>query len=229
MPAAGWRALRDSTLAIGSAFFLAVLLLWWAGACGSDAGAGVHASTEPGGESPPAGPYADIGVVWTSTDPVTTFVPNNGGGTVWNIVQHGVVITFPSTAFDWDPGAIFTFTPRASMEMDPPLSATSYFFKLDGQFVGWGPVSLVTDIEIALQYDEAELGGAQESTLGIYLYNASAPGDKWSLQTGTLDPGGNTITCWTNKSGQPGSETGIFGMGGVHALVFAPLIVHSIE
>jgi hypothetical protein len=208
---------------------MAVLLLWWADACGPGAHAVVHASTKPGGEGFQAGPYADVGVVWTSMDPVTTFVSSGPGDTVWDIWQHGVVITFPSTAFDWEAGAIFTFTPRAPMEMDPPLSATSYFFKLEGQFVGWGPVSLVTDIEIALQYDEGELGDAKESTLSMYHYNASAPGDKWSLQTGSLDPDGNTITCWTNKSGQPGSETGIFGVGGVQAQVFVPLIVNSTE
>jgi len=203
-------------------------MLWWAGDCASQAGAGVHASTEPGAENPQAGPYADVGVVWTSTDPVTTFVPDDID-TVWDIWQHGVVITFPSTAFNSAAGAVFTFTPRAPMEMAPPLSATSYFFKLDGQFVGGGPVSLVTDIEIALQYDEAELGGAQERTLGMYHYNASAPGDKWSLQPGNLDPNGNIVSCETNKSGQPGSETGIFGVGGYHAQVFTPLIVQSME
>lgn len=195
---------RDLALAIGLSAALIALLL----ACAAE-------SAPPMAAAPPAARTAvgELGPAWTSTDPVTRIVQPD---TTWFIEPYGVTITFKEGALRET--AIFTFTPRPDLPLDPPLASTGYLFDFSGTLVSTGrPVSLWKAIRYTLQYEEAELRNVSEHTLEVYRYS-----DWWIPQNADVDTTANRITWET-------AFTGKFGVGGYgpRAFIYVPATFNS--
>ena len=190
---------RGLALAIGLPAALIALLL----ACAAESAPPMAAGAAVG----------ELGPAWTSTDPETKVVQPD---TTWFIEPYGVTITFKEGALRET--AIFTFTPRPDLELDPPLATTGYMFDLSGTLVSTGrPVSLWRAIRYTLQYEESELRDVSEHTLEVYRYS-----EWWIPQNATVDMAAKRITWET-------AFTGKFGVGGSgpRTYTYLPAVFHS--
>ena len=190
---------RDLALVIGLPAILIALLL----ACA--------VSTAPPMAAAPA--RGALEPAWTSTDPVTAVVLPDA---TWVVEPYGVTITFLDGALRET--AVFTFTPRPDLVLDPPVVSTPYVFELRGYFLNTGgSVSLWGDIKYDLLYDESLLNGVSEHSLEAYRYS-----DRWSPQNATVDTTANRITWET-------AFTGKFGVGGSgpRKYIYLPAMLHA--
>jgi hypothetical protein len=145
--------IHDLVLAIGLPALSIVLLL----SCAAQ-------SAPPTAAAPPRG---ELEPAWISTEPVSAVILPD---TTWFIEPYGVTITFKEGALKET--AVFTFTPRPDLELDPPLVTTGYVFDFRGTLVSTGgPVSLWKAIRYTLQYKESELHDVSEHTLDVYRYS----------------------------------------------------------
>jgi hypothetical protein len=117
-----------------------------------------------------------------------------------------VVITIPTTAFEHEEGATFTFTPRTDLRLDSSWASLPYFFDLKGIFVGHpGEVSLTDDIEINVQYLEEDLDDILPESLEAFWHDPRP--DEWLIQGAKVNTGTKRVHWRTWL-------TGSFGIGG---------------
>ena len=214
MPAPPKNATCHTVAAIALAAAATIALLWYAGEQAS--------SVQAMAVLPRPELSADRDVApcpWSSTTPVTTVLTNQPY--TWTIPLHDVTVTFRFNTLPGPKAAIMSFTPQCEgIEIDPFLT-TSYYFRLEGVFDDGAAVSL-NDYEIALHYDPAYLGGAEEHTLQFYYYfEAPPPLDDWLLQDSTVDVAHDTAACTTR-------QTGLFALGGNDTeRVYLPLVLRD--
>jgi hypothetical protein len=193
------RTLRDLALAIGLASVLIALLL----VCAAESAPPIAAS--PG--------HGDLWPAWTSTEPVTTNVTFNRK--TWYISEYGVTVTFNFNSVTAP--AVFTFAPQSGIKLDPPLISTPYVFDFYGTWEDTGKlVSLLNKVNIALQYEEANLGRIPENTLGAFFLFV----DDWLDQDATVNEVDNVISWQT-------PWTGRFGIGGLGSRTYLPVVLDA--
>jgi hypothetical protein len=200
-------------MVIGLALALTFLLLCWAFTRSSPVHAGAQPAQGEAGERSLPAQGGDVGVAWTSTEPVTTYV-TGGEPQEWVISQYGVTVTFYENSVSGD--AIFTFTPKTGTPSNFPVAPTSYFFDLSGRYPGAGEVSLYHEIGIALAYKEADLGGIEESSLQAFNYRFK----QWVNTGATVNVTENLISWETNY-------TGLFAVGGYRFRTFLPAVFRT--
>jgi hypothetical protein len=220
MQAQTWKQVRTLAWAIGLAAALTALLLVWA----AEQAPALQAMTvaSPGAPAEPGAGTRFDGVVpaWGSTEPVTIFVPDNRDS-YWDLSpQYSVVISFPRHAFSWSKGAVFTFTPRSDLKLDPSWVSLPYFFDLDGVYVGLeGKVSLHNPIEINMGYREEDLGDVLEESLEAFWFDERPDPREWILLGATPIPAQNRLT-WATK------YLGPFGIGGRRlTMIYLPTVM----
>ncbi len=219
MQAQTWNKVRALAWAIGLAAALTALLLVWA-AERAPAMQAMDRSSPGAPAEPGAGTqFNGVGPAWVVTEPVEIFVPNDST-VYWNIEKYNVnvVITIPTTAFEHDDGAMFTFTPRTDLRLDSSWASLPYFFDLKGVFVGHpGEVSLTDDIEINVEYLEEDLDDILPESLEAFWYDPRP--DEW-LQQGTRVNTLSKRVIWRTWL------TGSFGIGGRRlTLLYLPTIM----
>ena len=218
-----WNAVRRLALVIGLASVMVALLLWWAdGRAPSDAAAHAPESFDVGSLTEPfvATRYGDVSAAWGVTHPVTAWVSD--GDFVWHISDYGVTVTFFTNSFNWELGAVFTFTPQTEPEFSPPLIGTPYFFRLYGTYKSYpgsegGEVSLGGNgIRVEMAYDPDGIFGIQEHSLRVFHY---AWGEWWD-EGATIDLATDRVWWRTRRLGK-------FRMGGYGARLFLPMVPRS--
>jgi hypothetical protein len=205
-------------MAVGMACVLTAVLLWWAAGRAPQAEVLALSAERPPGDAFTAERQGDVFATWTSTETVTKVILYRQY-VVWPISQYGVTITFYGNSLNGD--ATFEFTPRIDLVLQPPFIATPYIFELRGISHATGkPASLLNDIDIVMEYDEANLGGIRESSLGVYSYWPIAGGEDWVSQSSSVDTINNRIHFAT-------TETRVFVVGGFRSRVFLPVSHHE--
>jgi hypothetical protein len=201
---------------IGLALALTFLLLHWAFTRSSPVHAGAQPVQDGAGERSLPAQGGDVGVAWTSTEPVTTLVIG-GEPQEWVISQYGVTVTFYENSIAGQ-AAIFTFTPKTGVPSNFPVAPTPYFFDLSGEWAypSDGEVSLYHEIGIALAYKEADLGGIEESGLQVFNYRFK----EWMNTGATVNVTENLISWETNY-------TGLFAVGGYRFRTFLPAVFRT--
>jgi hypothetical protein len=198
MASRGWLPPRVSRLrnvagATGLAAGCLLVLLLCAGrgmpALSAEAGAGeaavsVHPWTERG----------DVSGAWTSLQPTSTVV--GPSRYVWEIDDHGIVITFHTNSVSFP--AWFTFTPRISSALPGVYLPTPYFFDLNGVYqINDERVSLDYDgIEITLAYDPSRLSKIELDSLRFFHFGTT----DWVLQGGEVNHGTRTVSLSTKRT-----------------------------
>ena len=198
----GKSKVRGLGLAIGLPAALIVLLL----VCGAETASPMAAA--------PA--HSELLPSWTSSEPVTTALSPEDLPWVWNIHPYDVTITFWDGSLKED--AIFTFTPRPELPLDPSVVSTPYIFELKGYQVDTGlSISLWEDVEYALHYNESQLGEVSEHTLRVYRFS-----ERWYRIDAQVDTTANLVTWDTNFTGK-------FGIGGFgpRKFIYLPTVFNT--
>ena len=217
MQAQTWNKTRTLAWTVGLAVALTVLLLTWA----AEQAPAMQAQEAPGvPDSAGAGARFDgVTPAWAYTKPVTTFVPDNQDS-YWDLSpQYSVVISFPRNAFSWSKGAVFTFTPRSDLKLDPSWVSLPYFFDLDGVYVGLeNRVSLHNPIEINVGYRKEDLGDVLEESLEAFWFDERPTPREWLPLGATPDPEKDQL-AWETK------YLGPFGIGGRRqTMIYLPTV-----
>jgi hypothetical protein len=204
------RQTQHLVLVVGLGLAAVFGLLWWmnryAPAVQASANLPVMASTAGMGS---------ISASWTTTTPDSTVLDDESQ--TWTITLHHVVITFAANSIGENSIAVFTFTPQTSPTV-PLVLPSSHFYDLSGVYSGTTiRVSLLTDYDLALQYNPSELGGAKENTLRFYYYD---PLKGWTAETTTVDADKDTAYCTTRRTGQ-------FALAGYSDQLFLPIVLRN--
>jgi hypothetical protein len=147
-------------------------------------------------------------------------MPTSGG--VITSSFHNNTLTFPSGTFTATVNLNYQPRYQGNMPSQPGLTGIGVYYELDARtekyneeedYYYFVDIFPVLPYQFELHYDEADLHGLSEATLGLYYWD----GGQWVKEpSSSVDPTGNTLTAET-------MHTHLFAVLGEVKNVFLPL------